>query len=72
MRESEFSELRSYAEAPDQCIDNGYRPGTSLIRNGWLREIVPGCWQITPKGLQDFQQVVAGAAALKADGDEVA
>lgn len=72
MRDSEFSELRTYAESPDQCIDMGYRPGASLIRNGWLREIVRGCWQVTPKGTAAFEAIVAGAADLKQDRGEAA
>ncbi len=72
MREAEFSEMRSYAEDPDCCIDMGYRPGASLIQKGWLRETVRGCWQITPKGVHDFAAIVAGAAELLPDRDGVA
>ncbi len=70
MRESEFSELRDYAEYPEGCIDMGYQPSTSLIRKGWLRQIIPGCWQITPAGSEAFAAVIAGTAALKADSEE--
>lgn len=65
MNEDQFTELRDYAEAADQCIDRGYRPSASLISKGWLREIVRGCWQITPAGLEAFSAVVNGDADLK-------
>lgn len=69
MRESEFAELRTYAEAEGSCIDMGYRPAASLTRNGWLREIVRGCWAITPNGSAAFAAVVAGTADLRPDED---
>ncbi len=67
MTESEFSELRAYYESAGSCIDMGYRPPASLIRHGWLREIVRGCWAITPAGASSFQAVVDGRADLKPD-----
>ena len=66
MTEDEFSELRSYVDTSASCIDMGYRPRASLIRKGWLREVVPGCWQITPTGTSAFDAVVNGKTELKA------
>jgi hypothetical protein len=65
----QFSELRPYVEAEGSCIDMGYAPLKSLVSRGWLREVVRGCWGITPAGLSAFQAVVDGTAALQPDRD---
>lgn len=67
MTESQFAELCPYRETEASCIDMGYRPSASLIRNGWLNEVVAGCWAITEKGRAAFDAVVAGTAALTPD-----
>jgi hypothetical protein len=69
MTDRQFSELRAYRETESSCIDMGYRPLESLIRKGWLREVVAGCWQITAKGTAAFDAVVNGTVALTPDRD---
>ena len=63
MTERQFAELRPYADGG--CIDMGYRPLESVIRNGWLREVVRGCWEMTPRGHQQFEAMVRGKAPAR-------
>lgn len=66
MTERQFSELRRYHETAGSCISDwdAAHPLASLISNGWLAEVVPDCWAITPKGVAAFDAVVAGSSVL--------
>lgn len=66
MTERQFNELRRYREAEGSCISDwdGHKPLASLLRNGWLREIIKDCWGITEQGVAAFDAVVDGSAHL--------
>ena len=70
MNEGEFSDLHPYFEAQDQCISYMYEPRASLVKNGWIREVVRGAFQITPKGIAAVQRIIDGKASLTEGGYE--
>lgn len=70
MNEAEFSDLQPYFEAQNQCISYMYDPRTSLVKNGWIREVVVGAFQITPKGIRAFQNVIDGRSTVTEGGYE--